>query len=147
MPYQSAYTGLEIDRAIGTVRQRGKVWDNKQQKLTGTSGQIVGFDARGNAVAQDFSGFGSGDFVKAKSHTVTMAADGWENLEQAVYIDGISADESAQLIQPVPASASFDAYAQAEIRARQSLNQIKFSCAVPPVTDLTVYVVVQEVKF
>ena len=44
--YNGAYTGQQIDSAIGAVA-------NKQDKLTGVQGQVVGFDESGKAVAQD----------------------------------------------------------------------------------------------
>lgn len=56
MAYNSAYTGQEIDAAIGSVKSKESTWDDKQDKITGQQGQIVGFDSQGNAVAQDDSG-------------------------------------------------------------------------------------------
>lgn len=49
--YNSAYKGTEIDAAIGAVKSKETIWDNKQNKLAGVSGQIVGFDGDGDAVA------------------------------------------------------------------------------------------------
>ena len=56
MAYNSAYTGQEIDAAIGSVKSKESTWDEKQNKITGQQGQIVGFDDQGNAIAQDDSG-------------------------------------------------------------------------------------------
>lgn len=53
MAYNSSYTGPEIDSAIGVVKNKEKTWDSKQDKLTGTAGQVVGFNASGNAQAQE----------------------------------------------------------------------------------------------
>ena len=53
MAYNSSYTGPEIDSAIGAVKNKEKTWDSKQDKLTGTAGQVVGFNASGNAQAQE----------------------------------------------------------------------------------------------
>ena len=39
----------------------------KQDKLTGTAGQVVGFDAQGQAVAQDHCGFPSGGIINGNS--------------------------------------------------------------------------------
>lgn len=39
-----------LDRLISLIKT---VLDAKQDKLTGTQGQVVGFDGEGNAVAQD----------------------------------------------------------------------------------------------
>ena len=49
--YNGAYTGQEIDQAIGAVRNKETIWDGKQDKLTGVQGQVVGFDDEGDAVA------------------------------------------------------------------------------------------------
>lgn len=49
--YNSAYTGTQIDAAIGAVRNKEEVWDAKQNKLTGSPGQVVGFDDEGDAIA------------------------------------------------------------------------------------------------
>ena len=52
MAYNSAYTGPQVDAAVGAVQGKETTWDGKQDKLTGQSGQVVGFDEEGNAVAQ-----------------------------------------------------------------------------------------------
>lgn len=52
MAYNSAYTGPQVDAAVGAVQNKESTWDGKQDKLTGQSGQVVGFDEDGNAVAQ-----------------------------------------------------------------------------------------------
>lgn len=52
MAYNSAYTGSQVDAAVGAVRRKENTWDGKQDKLTGVQGQIVGFDANGDAVPQ-----------------------------------------------------------------------------------------------
>lgn len=52
MAYNSAYTGPQVDAAVGAVQSKESTWDGKQDKLTGQSGQVVGFDEEGNAVAQ-----------------------------------------------------------------------------------------------
>ena len=52
MAYNSAYTGPQVDAAVGAVQNKESTWDGKQDKLTGQSGQVVGFDEEGNAVAQ-----------------------------------------------------------------------------------------------
>ena len=53
MAYNSSHTGQEIDNAVTAVQNKETTWDGKQNKLTGTQGQIVGFDSSGNAVAQE----------------------------------------------------------------------------------------------
>lgn len=51
MAYNSAYTGSQVDAAVGAVRQKETKWDNKQDELTGTEDQLVGFNSAGEAVA------------------------------------------------------------------------------------------------
>lgn len=53
MAYNSAYKGSEIDAAVGAVKNKEKTWDDKMPAVTGTAGQMVGFDSDGNPVAQD----------------------------------------------------------------------------------------------
>lgn len=52
MAYNSAYTGSQIDEAVGAVRNKEEIWDGKQDKITGMQGQVVGFDEDGDPVAQ-----------------------------------------------------------------------------------------------
>ena len=79
--------------------------------------------------------------------TVTLAAANWSSNEQTVTVQGISADESTQMIQPVPASASREAYEDANVLATaQAANALTFSCDTTPTVDLTVYVVITEVS-
>lgn len=52
MAYQSKFYGQEIDDAVQAVRDNKTIWTGKQEKLTGTQGQVVGFDSAGNAVPQ-----------------------------------------------------------------------------------------------
>ena len=80
------------------------------------------------------------------STTVTLTTSGWSSNTQTVTVSGVSADETAQLIQPCPAMASQTAYYEAGILCTgQAANQLTFTCQTVPTTDLTVYVVMQEV--
>ena len=61
-------------------------------------------------------------------------------------ISGILADETKQLIIPTPALASQTAYYEAGILiTAQAANSLTFTAKYVPETDLTVYVVIQEV--
>ena len=112
--------------------------NEKQDKLTGTQGQVVGFDEDGNAVAQEST--------KPKSVSITLPASGWSDNSQTVPVNGVVADETKQLIQPCPAMASQTAYYEAGILCTgQAANQLTFTCQTVPTADLTVYVVMQEV--
>ena len=139
--------------------------NEKQDKLTGTQGQIVGFDADGNAVAQEApSGLPEGgttgqvltktengaewaDALLPKSIQITLSASGWSSNTQTVTVSGVSADETAQLIMPVPALASQTAYYEAGILVTgQAANSLTFTCQTAPTENITVYVVMQEVS-
>lgn len=79
--------------------------------------------------------------------SVTLAAASWANKAQTVTVQGVLADETAQLIQPVPAAASMAAYYDAGVLATgQAANSLTFSCDTVPTADLTVYVVITEVS-
>ena len=113
--------------------------NEKQDKLTGTEGQFVGFDSSGAAVA-----------VSAPTpvyRTVTLTTSAWASNTQTVTVSGVSADETAQLIMPVPALASQTAYYEAGILVTgQAANSLTFTCSTVPSSNLTVYVVMQEVQ-
>lgn len=81
-----------------------------------------------------------------KSVSITLPASGWSSNTQTVTVQGVSATETGQLIQPVPAVASQAAYYAAGILCtNQAANSLTFTCQEAPSSDLTVYVVIQEV--
>ena len=83
---------------------------------------------------------------KPKSVTVTLTVSGWVGGVQTVAISGVLADETAQLIQPVPALTSQAAYIEAGILCTgQAENSLTFTATTSPTDDLTVYVVITEV--
>lgn len=86
------------------------------------------------------------DSKAPKYRTVTLTAAGWSSNTQTVTVSGVLADETAQLIQPMPASASQAAYYAAGILCtNQAANSLTLTCQTVPTEDLTVYVVIQEV--
>ena len=67
--------------------------------------------------------------------------------ECIVTVPGVLADETKQLIQPVPAIASQAAYLSAGILCTgQAANNLTFTCRTVPEADLTVYVVITDVE-
>lgn len=81
------------------------------------------------------------------STTVTLTTSGWSSNTQTVTVSGVSADETAQLIMPVPALGSQSAYYDAGILVTgQAANSLTFTCSTVPSSNLTVYVVMQEVS-
>ena len=96
--YNSIHTGPEIDEAIGAVRNKETTWDEKQDKLTGTPGQMVGFDSQGNAVAQSPASSGVTSFegrtgaVTAQQGDYTAAMVGAVPTSRTVNGKALSAD-------------------------------------------------------
>lgn len=86
------------------------------------------------------------DALKPTRLTAVLSASGWSGNSQTITVSGVSADETAQLIMPVPALASQTAYYEAGILVTgQAANSLTFTCSTVPSSNLTVYVVMQEV--
>lgn len=88
------------------------------------------------------------DAQKPKSVPVTLTAAGWNatTKQQSVTVAGVLADETKQLIQPVPSTSSQAAYIEAGILCTgQAANSLTFTAETVPAEDLTVYVVITEV--
>lgn len=134
-------TGVQVGTGSDALPAAARALANeKQNKLTGTAGQLVGFDVSGNAtpVAAPMP----------KAHKVTLTVADWDASAktQTVTVSGVSATETAQLIQPMPAMASQSAYYEAGVLCSgQAANSLTFTCQTIPTADLTVYVVMQEV--
>lgn len=81
------------------------------------------------------------------SQTVTLTASGWSNNQQTVTVNGISSDESTQVIQPAPANSIRAVYYSNGVEAiEQSTNSLTFECVTVPEVDLTVYVAIIDIK-
>ena len=81
--------------------------------------------------------------------TVTLTAEGWSITEktQTVPATGVLSDETAQLIQIIPASASMAAYRAAGVLCvSQGADSLTFAADSLPDTDLTVYAVIEELR-
>ncbi len=79
---------------------------------------------------------------------ITLTASGWNASDktQKVTVNGVLADETKQLIMPMPAMASQNDYAAAGIACTlQEANALTFKCQTVPTEDIEVYVVIQEV--
>ena len=90
-----------------------------------------------------------GDVGKPSAIQVILAADGWNGAEltQTVTANGVLADETAQLILPVPAIASRSEYVAAGVLCtNQAAGRLTFTCSSIPTASLTVYVTMQEVS-
>ena len=88
------------------------------------------------------------DGFAPKYTKITLTASGWDSSAktQKVTVNGVLADETKQLIMPMPAMASQNDYAEAGIACTlQEANALTFKCQTVPTKDITVFVTVQEV--
>lgn len=135
MAYNSSHTGAQIDSAVGTVIEKESTWDGKQNKLT--PGTDYATPAQVNA-------------LKVKAHKVTLTVAGWNSStkQQTVAVADVVADETAQLILPMPAAASLAAYNDAGIQCTaQAAGKLTFQCETVPTASIDVYVTVTPVAF
>lgn len=87
--------------------------------------------------------------AKPKATKVTLTVAGWNatSKTQTATVTGILSDESKQLILPMPASTSLEAYSAAGIQATgQGANSLTFTCQTVPTAAIDVWVSVQEVQ-
>ncbi len=123
-------------------------------------GELTGPNTVGTSTATDINGLlkGNGsnvsqaaagtDYAKAptKPVAVTLRASGWTDSAQAVTVNGIVADETAQIVDVAPAMASVKAYMDAGVYVSAAAeNRLTFTCGSTPSADLTVYVSIQNV--
>ena len=84
--------------------------------------------------------------IRPKSTLVTLPLSAWSNNTQTVTVPGVLADESKQLIQPMPTIADQAVYSAAGISCTgQAANNLTFKAQTVPTEDVQVYVVIQEV--
>lgn len=117
MAYNSAYTGAQIDGAVGLVRQNGAAWTEKA--------------------------------AKPVFHAVTLSASGWrgDTRTQTIAVDGVSADETRQVLTVTPAPDSLADAGAAWVRcSAQGAGTLTFSCNSLPAAELTYYVTIQEAR-
>ena len=135
MAYNSSHTGAQIDSAVGAVIEKEATWDGKQDKLTpGT----------------DYATPGQVNALKAKAHKVSLTVAGWDGStkQQTVAVADVVADETAQLILPMPAAASLSAYNDAGILCTgQGAGKLTFQCETVPTAAIDVYVTITPVNF
>lgn len=85
-----------------------------------------------------------------KAHKVTLTVTGWNSStkQQTVSVADVVADETAQLILPMPAAASMTAYNDAGIQCTaQAAGKLTFQCETVPTAAVDVYVTITPVSF
>lgn len=88
--------------------------------------------------------------IKAKAHKITLTIAGWDGTAktQTVNVTGVLADETKQLILPMPAVASMSAYTEAGIMCTgQATGKLTFTADTVPTASIDVYVTVTPVAF
>lgn len=84
--------------------------------------------------------------TKSPYVAVTLSVSGWSGNSQTVPVNGVVADETKQLIQPMPAVASQASYMNAGIYCSgQAPDSLTFTCSKVPTNNITIYVVITEV--
>lgn len=130
--YNGAYTGQQIDEGIAKANAA------LPAPTGGTAGQVLKKTETGTEWGNVDGG--------PKSRTVTLSASGWSSNSQTVTVTDVLADETKQLIQPMPAVASQVAYMSAGIYCSgQAANSLTFTCSETPAEDITLYIVITEV--
>ena len=135
MAYNSSHTGAQIDDAVGKVIEKEATWDGKQNKLT--PGTDYATPEQVNA-------------LKVKAHKVSLTVAGWNSStkQQTVAVADVVADETAQLILPMPAAASMTAYNDAGIQCTaQAAGKLTFTADTVPTANIDVYVTITLVSF
>ena len=90
------------------------------------------------------------DKLKTKAHKVSLTVAGWDGStkQQTVAVADVVADETAQLILPMPAAASMTAYNDAGIQCTaQAAGKLTFTADTVPTAVLQVYVSITPVQF
>lgn len=88
--------------------------------------------------------------LKTKAHKVSLTVAGWDSStkQQTVAVADVVADETAQLILPMPAAASMTAYNDAGIHCTaQAAGKLTFTADTVPTASIDVYVTVTPVAF
>ena len=135
MAYNSSHTGAQIDAAVGAVIEKESTWDGKQNKLT---------------AGTDYATPGQVNALKTKAHKVSLTVAGWNSStkQQTVSVADVLADETVQLILPMPAAASMTAYNEADIQCTaQAAGKLTFTADTVPTVAIDVYVTITPVSF
>lgn len=135
-----------IETVKATVETLGITVNGIDADLDNFSSDLDKFQTELENVKQTIKEIQESTSPSGKQYTLKLLSTGWVNYEQSFEIDGISDDESKQLIQPVPSQNDFQVYIDCELKAKQSLNTITFVCEEEPDKDITVYIAVQELQ-
>lgn len=128
-----------------------------KQTITGVQGLTMTLSCQGDEYFSnplsvesdsydDYAGSGS---IGVKYTPITLLASGWDSTtkQQTVQMNGIDADETSQLIQPVPRISSISDFVDAQILCiGQAYNSLTFLCTSIPENDIDLFIVTQPVS-
>lgn len=116
-------------------------------QLTITKNNALVFTkAKGEAV-KDYAVYHEGN-PPVRIVEIILDKEAWEDGKQEVDVEGILANEMAQIITPTPALSSQEVYYNKGVRAiGQAEGVLTFKCNVTPDEDLAVHVIIQEVLY
>lgn len=128
------------DYGIAAFSEDGQTWEYARDVLHDTNGTDV--TDRVYAALKV-------DSVKPSAYLTTLTAADWDGvaLTQTVTVPGIQADESKQMIIPMPTIACMTVYNEAGIQlTNQADNALTFTAQEVPAVDIQVYVSFQDVN-
>ena len=88
--------------------------------------------------------------IKPKAHKATLTVAGWDSTAktQTVNVADVLADETKQLILPMPTSVSMTAYTEAGIMCTgQAAGKLTFTADTVPTETIEVYVTISDVNY
>ena len=141
----------------GPKGDKGDPGDQGEQGPAGAAATINGVNALTINATGGLSGSQSGstytingNALRPKISTVTLTAAGWSSNQQTVTVQGVSADNDAQLIyvSPTGTDENITNYANAGIKCLENdtANQLTFVCATVPTANISVNVAIQEAQ-
>lgn len=133
-------TGVQVGTGSDALPAAARALANeKQDKLTGTAGQLVGFNASGNAtpVAAPMP----------KAHKVTLSASRWSSNSQTVTVQGVKTSGQSVRISPATKTDA-DNWVAAGVWCSEptTVNQLVFTCDTAPTENININVELQEVQ-
>ena len=146
-----AYMELKHDGQIGFAFYSGKIVHMFSVDASGVN--VFDPPTEGtNVVNKDYleQAISDAGGTEVETTLTVLTASGWDSNSktQRAEVTGILADETKQLIQPVPAISSQQEYMAAGIMAtEQSDGALIFTAKTVPNTDLRVYINIQSVKY
>ena len=115
----------------------------------GKSAYQAAVDGGYTGTESEFNALLANGGTKPKYKQITLLASAWADNAQTVTAQGVLADETKQLIQPMPATATTgnqEAYVAAGIMCTaQAADSLTFTCSTVPTVDIIMYITITEV--